>query len=357
MKNLIVILLFLCPSRLFSQIDTSIHFNFYNSQIKLYILGENHFDPDGALQLLWIDHINKSTAISNFIIEYSEEVAGLFNEYVLYNRKKEEVDILCSLVHRNVREKTLLILEYIKKHNDLNENKIKIKGIDTYNYTGFKRNIIGLKTLFPELSNINTLDIQRYFYGKGFRNYNRKNSLKIIRNLIEDFNENEEEYGIRLGAKSGNYRTILHDLEIAYQLNNTLGYAKYDSIREEHLTSKLNEVFDTNRVSVLICGALHALNKKDDDLFFDNTFSPMASRIVEMYPDLVHTTILQHYEKKIYLLFSTLNLLNQPMKYFFESNNRQFLIVNKEDIQHHKIARERCDMIIIKNNEFKEKRK
>ncbi|HRO76669.1 MAG TPA: hypothetical protein PLP27_11040 [Crocinitomicaceae bacterium] len=350
MKYLIGIL-FLQFSFVFCQQENKIAFDFFDTSIKLYVIGESHIEDDIDLQIAMIDYILKNTKVDAFIFEIPEEVANIFNKYILSADMEYEVNTICSLLDKRISLKIKRRLEYFRNYNDSHIDKVKIKGIDSYHFYKFKKQMIGLSIIFPELKNINLPMVNKYINSRNIKNYNKKKSVNIIRSLIKEIESNMEVFSQYLGNRKVIYKEYLNNLEFNYKDT----WKKTDSIRENFMSKNLIELTNSNAVCLMICGNVHATYKENDEYYDGYPFTSMTSVVKKKYPYQVFSIIVQYYEKHTPSLHE-INLLDYPMKYYVENNSEPYIIFKKKDIEQYEFAKERCDMIVIKNKEIFKKR-
>ncbi len=350
MKVLFNILFVLQFSFLFSQSGDTLDFNFYNASNKLYVIGEGHFQNDGPLQSSIINYIHKNTSINVVIFEVSSEVGKIYNNYILEGIGESDIDIINSAMSKQVAKKTKLILAQLREYNLSGSNKIEAKGIDLFSYYKLKRQVRVLSIIFPELKQINLPLVDRYIVKQKVRNYNRKKSLSLINSLLDELNQNQVIFNQFLNTRKEIYDEYLTNLKFEYS---DYSWRESDSIREKFLSENLMKIVDSNTVCVMLCGGTHALYKTNDDWYYGYPYSSMTSIIKNKYPNQVYSIIIQYYEKKIFHFFSDFNLLNYPMKDYLENNPVPYLIFDKKDIEEHKTASERCDMVIIQNTQYR----
>lgn len=351
MKYLFNISFIFCFTSLLSQSRDSLTFDFYNSSVKLYAIGEDHFEDDVQLQISIIEYLQKNTTIDVFIFEYSVEVGAIFNEYVLYGNKKEKVDEICSLLHENVSRKTKILLDFLKNYNLSSSHKIEVRGLDMFRFYELKRQMSGLLLIFPELSQINLPAVDRYVVKQKVRNYNRKKSSVLINTLITEIEQHRSLYYQYLGKKMVDYEECLNDLKFYYM---DYSWRKSDSIREAFMSQKLINIVDSNSVSVLICGGAHAMFKENDSWYYGYPYSSMVAVAKGKYPNQVYSIITQYYEKKLYRFFPEFNLLSNPLEEYFEDRSKKYEVISGEELDKHPEAKERCDMVIVQNKRHKE---
>ncbi len=353
MKYLLKICFIFCFSTLFSQSGDSLKFDFFNSSVKLYAIGEDHFEDDIQLQVSIIEYLQNNTNIDVFIFEYPIEVGKIFNEYILFGHKKEEVDKICSLLNKNVSRKTKIILDFLKNHNLSNSNKIEVKGIDRLSFYKLKRQLSSLLIIFPELKQIDLPKNERYVLKHKVKDYNQKKSGSIINSLITELQDNRSSFDRSLGAKLIDYEKCLNDLKLYYM---DYGSRVSDSIRETFMTQNLINIVDSNSVSILICGGLHAMYKEKDTWYYGYPFTSMVASIKMNYPSQVFSIVLQYHEKKLFRFFPEFNLLSDDLELSFKECNKQYEVVTGKELTQHPYANERCDMIIIQNNKYRKRK-
>jgi hypothetical protein len=352
MKKILIFILILLDSSVYSQNIDSLKFNFFDPRIKLYTIGEGHFYDNVEIQITLLKYLQKSTTVNVYITEFPTEIGKIFNQYVQYGENKIEVDKICSLVSKNVSKNEKIILEYLRQHNLQNPNqKIKVIGLDSYGFVGLSRKLIALSIIFPELKNSNIALVNKYFFKK--KPYSKKKSIEIIDSLIVDVEKNKEKYSFHLGGRLESYKEQLTYLKHDFLYN----WKQQDEIREGVLSKNLIQILDSNSVCVMICGAAHGLLKENDTWYYGYPITSMTSNAKIKYPDQVFSIIFHYYQKKLIRIFPEFNMLNNSLKSYFENNNVRYKIIDKVELEKHKFAKERCDMIIIQNNEYKSKRK
>lgn len=324
--------------------------NFYSKENKLYIIGEDHFEDDIEIQLSIIEYIKKNAQIDALIFEFPSEATQIFNEYVLTGNKKDEVDGICNLVSKSVSRKTKIILDYLKNHNQSNTHKIKVEGLDMLRFHKLKRQIKSLQLIFPELSNVNLPLTKKYVLDQRIRNYKRNKSSEIIDHLTSELEQNRSVFQQYLGQKMTCYEKCLNDLKFYYM---DYSWRKSDSIREVFMSQNLIQIVDSNTLSIMICGAAHATFKENDSWFYGYPFTTMAATIEKKYPNQISSIITQYYEKKLLRIFPEFNLLNNPMEFYFKGKNKEYQIISGDELNMHPVAKERCNVVILKNNRYK----
>lgn len=356
MKYLLSILLLLYFPLLFAQSETDLKFDFFNSSTKLFVIGESHFEDDSDLQVALLNYLESNTDIDVFIIELSSEVGRLLNEYVLYGTGASDVNVIYSLLNKTVAKKVKILIDYIRNYNLLNTRKIQVRGIDKYVFHKLKRQMLGLLVLFPELNKVNLPLVTRYITSQKVKNLSKNKSARLIQNLLDEAVYHEEIYRKYLENRFDVYCEHLKDLEFHFTNDNYYSWRKSDSIREVFMSNNLINIIDSNSVSLMICGANHALMKENDIFPYGYPITSMVAKVKAKYPDEVFSIITQYYKKRIFKGTWEFNLLNAPMKSYFENNSVRYLIFKKKDIEKHSVAKERCDMIIIQNTQYKNKR-
>ncbi len=336
-----------------AQTEDSISFDFFDSNKKLFVIGEFHFENDGHLQLALVDYIKSNTSIDAFIFEVSPEVGKIFNDYVLHGNRENDLLVILSMYEKEVTCKLKLILDHIKKHNLANPQKIQVKGVDMYNYYKFSRQMTGLRIIFPELKTLNLPVAKNNIANEKVKNYSYGKTVYEINNLIKELSGHPEQYRQCLGNRLETYKEHLDQLKIYYANNHPRQWRILDSIRENILSENLIHIIDSNKVSLMICGANHALYKSNDDFIYGYPYTSMVANAKQKYPDEIYSIILQYYNQKNYKKVWQLHLLNEPFNTYFENNPSDYVIFTEEEIDHHPAAKERCDMVILKNTSKK----
>ncbi len=356
MKLWITILL-LYQFTTFSQDADRLSFDFFDPNIKLYVIGESHFEDDGDLQVALFDYITKNGKVNAFLTELSVEVGALFNDYVLTGKRESDVNKIYSLLDPKVSTKIQMILEFLKDYNLSHEQKINVVGLDRYHFFKLKRQIKGLNTIFPETEKINLPLVRKYVVQEEVRNLNRKKSAALIKSLIQEVEQHQQEYSLQMGDRLLSYTNYLKDLEFHYVNNNIYNYKKVDSIRETFLTNNLLKAMDAHQVCFMICGADHAIIKRDDNFSKGYPFTSMTAIANEKYPSQVFSIIMHYNDKKSKKFDFYYNLLNKPISEFVKDNSVKYVAIDQNQIQNHPDAKVRSSMIIIMNKLYKPKSK
>lgn len=346
MKLFLHIVFLWFSTTILSQSNWEKDFNFYRPSTKLYVMGEDHFENDIQLQTSIIEYILSKTEVNVFIFEYAKEVGEIFNEYVLYGKRENDVKGICSLVNPVVGAKTKTILDLLRNYNLSSDRKIRVCGIDTLQFYKLKRQQKALKIIYPELEKISTPILNKIVSKRNPRNYNKSKSRSLIDSLIVDYHNNYEIHFCFMNERADRYRNSLEDLKLYYD---SRSYRTLDSIREVQLSNNLMDVVDSNAVSLMVCGAAHAMYKESDSWYFGYPYTSMVANLKRKYPDQVFSIVTQHYHKKLVRFFPEFNLLNTEQKEYFEDCNKRYHIITESELDIHIIAKERCDMVIIQN--------
>lgn len=354
MKLWITILL-LYQFTTFSQDADRLSFDFFDPNIKLYVIGESHFEDDDDLQIALLNYVTSNTKVDAFVFELSSEVGLIFNDYVTHGNRKSDVDTICSLLHKKVAKKVKMTLEFLKSYNLKNDNKIKVVGIDHFHFHKLERQMRGLNTIFPEAKNIDLPVVQKYVVQQEVKDKNRKKSALVVREMINEVEQNWLSYQQQMGERVDTYVSYIKNLEFLYL--NSFWYKKCDSIRESNLSTNLVNTLDSTNVCFMICGSNHALMKMNDDWPNDYPFSPMTAVANQKYPNQVFSIIMQHHDKKIKRYTRYYNLLDKPISDYVEDNSVKYVVIDQRETPKHEYAKERASMIIIQNKFFKYKKR
>lgn len=317
-------------------------FNFYNENHILYVIGENHFENNEKIHLSIIEYITDTAVIDNLILEVPIEIGKRYNKYVNdVNSKIENIEDCFVFFNKKSRNNEISILNYIKEYNSIQieKNKIQIKGIDHMSMYPFKQKIKYFKIIYPELENINTTFLKETIYRKHFKK--SKSKTKEFQNQFQnDIKTNLEIYKSVLDNRFSSFYRDVSEISLSAEFS----YIKMDGFRTKFMKNQVLEIVSDSSKSILICGAFHAI-KKDENYPYSIVDS---SNII--YPNRVFSIILQDYErKKIRLIFPEFNLLNVPMKTFFEDKNKKYHVVLSNEKYVEEDDKDYFDMIIICN--------
>jgi len=319
----------------------------------LYAIGENHVEDNADLHLKVIKYIQQNVKVDVVILELPEEIGKIINSYVLYGDKQKEMENLLLLLDYRPRKNISLIVNYIKDYNlsVTNDEKIQVKDIDFISFPTFSLQAQTLSIAFPEFKNSNIPVIDKYI-NNGKKRYSKKKGKEIINLLIEDATQNKKQYESQLGIRTTEYMRQLDQIKLNY----IKSWRKSDSVRESILSHNLNTIIDSNKVSVLICGAMHALNKEHDSWFHGYPFTSMLATAKSRYPGQTFSIVTQYYDKKLFRFFGEFNLLSNPNALYFEDRTKRYEVLTKEELKQHPKADARCDMVIVQNTRWKKKK-
>lgn len=347
MKWFLLISIFCC-SELLSQ-DKDLQFNFFDPKTKLYVIGENHFEDNTILQPTIINYLIQNSRLNTVIVEMPVEAGKIFNEYVQSGIKAKEVDVLCSLLQKHGRRNLKAILETVRQYNVSipDSLKIKVKGIDLFSYEGFFRQVQALTVIFPEFQNQKLAIVNRYLFADRNFHFNKETSKAIVDSLFSDIAKNREQYTEILGDRLKIYQEHLIQMQYDYLENSVQNWKRYDSLREKYMTDQLIDILNTDQICVMICGAVHAMYLPNDSWYNGYPFTSITATAMMKYPDQVFAIILQYHRKKIHLLFGPFNLLNYPMKHYFENSSSKYVVIESDNFGNSN-ASQRCNLIVIK---------
>jgi len=343
-----------CPA-VFSQtnMQTELDFQFYDPNIRLYAIGENHVEDNADLHLSIIRYIQQNADVNVLILEFPVEMCKIINEYVLNGRKKEEMDALLNLYNRRARRNYILIVDYIREYNlsVSNEKKIRIAGIDRITLDFFYLQAKALDVIFPELENSDLPLVKNYITHPKKKYASRKKDESIVDTLIKDASKNAILYKAYLKDRFPIYVEQLYQIKADY----THSWRKEDSIRELFMFSNLDTIIDSYKVSILICGGAHTLKKEKDTYYYGYAFTSILAVADYKYPNQTFSLVTQHYDKKLFRFFDEFNLLSNPNALYFEDRTKRYEVLTKEELKQHPKADERCDMVIVQNTRWKKK--
>jgi len=328
-------------------IDYIDNLKFYDKEKILYVIGENHFEENSSLQLSILEYLIKNTNIKLVFLEVPIEIGKVFDNYV--NNKDVNYNYLKNyfkFFNRKAIKNVIEIVNYLKIHNQQKskEESIHIKGIDLMSMTPFNSKKNYIKTAFPELYNVNTEFLKKTIFKKCFRK-SSYHTDGFKNDFLLDMEENQDLYKKELGGRYDDFNRVVNQIS----LNNILLYRDYDIYREKFMKNELNKNLDTNSVSILFCGAMHALKDVDSTVFNDYPFASLTTEINRIYPNKVYSIIQQYSNKKNGHKSSHLNFLNIPMSRLFDNNSNKIVCVKNTDVIITKKYESLFDLIIISN--------
>lgn len=341
MKYLLILIFCWLPVIVSSQID----FKFYQDSIKLYVIGEAHFEDNEYIQLEVLDYLRNESQMNDLIWEVPMDYGYIFNEFVLTGRKEHEVDILCSTLNSKIGKYTKGFLVEIRNKNSLvpENSKIRIHGIDVFGVERFRNKVKAMKLLYPELIQIELNTVTNFSFSKKTPRLNKKEEIEVFDQLFKDFEANANRYDSILGEKADAYKLSLQQIRQKLMLN----WEEYRNIRENYLTAELTKILDSNNRSLLVCGAVHAIKLKNDTWYYGKEYSSMVSRINKVNPPNCYSIVQHYYKPKLFRIFPEFNLLNQELKSIAKSTKSKYVIFDSEMLESHELTNERCDMIIV----------
>lgn len=348
--------LFFLKFSIHAQSIANIKFNFIKPDTKLFVIGEIHFEEDSDLQLALIDYIKNNTEVDVFIIELSPEVGKIFNQYVLYGERENDVREINQLLYKHTAYKINLILDFLRNHNLSNARKIQVMGVDLYSYHKFRRQMTGLRIIFPELKSINLPIARENIVNPKVRNHMYGMSFYRIKCLIQEVEEYPEQYQQLLGQRFDVYKEYLNQVKFDYLYDHSSLWRKKDSIREAHLAKNLVEIIDSHKVSLMLCGAAHALTKMDDDWNYGYPISSMTAVAKQKYPDQIFSIIMHQHDKKFKRSIADFNLLEKPISDYVDDDSVKYIVIDEQETSKSKGAKERGNMVIIHNKFYKAKK-
>lgn len=354
MKNILNFLILSNITLFYSQNNDSETFNFVNPSTKLYVIGEEHGDADTELQIQLLDYILKNDTIDYIAVEYSVETGKIFNEYIQNGSREKDVNIILSLVRKSVANKQIEILNYLKEYNKSKTKKLELIGIDLLGFYKLKRQFVALSLIFPELKEKNICLVDKYIFSKRMKNYTKKESLIIIDSLINDLNLNNIIYKQILKDRIDDYEENLYQAK--FELSN-LSIDVYDVFREGIMLENFHNIIGPKNKTIMMCGASHAILKENDKWYYGYPITRITSSISKTYPNQVFSIIIQCYEKNKLFRFFEFNLLSNPMSHYIKDPNCSYVIIDGELLKKNELAYERCNMIIIHNNDQVKKKK
>jgi len=344
-----------CPA-VFSQtnVQAELDFQFYDPNIRLYAIGESHTDDNSDLHLGILHYLQENTQINVVILELSEEMVKIINAYVRDGNMKPQMEELLALLGNTSEENKIALINDLRKYNlsVSDDRKISVIGIDFYSSNIFHSQMKALQIIFPELKNVNRPLVQGYIVKGRKKHSSSKKGKAIVSLLIEDATENKKQYESQLGIRTTEY---MRQLELI-QLNYIKNWRRSDSVRESILSHNLNTIIDSNKVSVLICGAMHSLNKEHDSWFHGYPFTSMLATAKSRYPGQTFSIVTQYYDKKLFRFFGEFNLLSNPNALYFEDRTKRYEVLTKEELKQHPKADARCDMVIVQNTRWKKRK-
>jgi len=347
-KVLINIFLIFHHFFLLAQVEIDEKFNFYDPAIKLYVIGEDHWQENSELQIKVIHYLLEKQKIDKIILEIPQEIAEIVDNYVK-NGEDKSINDLYKLFAKKIGANMKKLVENIREYNLSNHDsvRIEIKGLDFLSFDLYQNQIKALSLIFPELQYCNTPLIKRYFFTEKTANYCRSKAKKVIDSLINDVVEHSQLYIFCLGKRFELFEEQLNQLTYNY-----LSFKKFDSLREPFMSKKLIETIESSNLCVLICGASHALVLKNDSWFYGISPISMVAEAKIKYPKQVFSIITQYYDRKLIHIFPEFNLLKNPNSIYFKNNKKQYKIIIGEELKLHPEADKRCNMIIIQNTKF-----
>ena len=121
--------------------------------IKLFVIGEGHYDDNRFLQQKVLNDLLEANKINQVLMEWPLGADEIFNRYVLFNDSTYLPQIE-SFVHKNVAKNSHHILNEIRKHNSAvsTDCKVSITTIDYLGYQYLSYNLNFLSIIFPQLN-------------------------------------------------------------------------------------------------------------------------------------------------------------------------------------------------------------